>query len=147
MDSLRSVPATSQKRRFFDGVCQGVCGAAAFRQQPGEVTVPYGCKLEDLLAVLHDSAPEEAEAVVLQRRRVDHGLLAVGLKVHCLGEGRQFLALVERLGGASKVLDMNMYRHAQGSLCLVLPPVGNARAAIVLLECIERFTGSALFGD
>jgi hypothetical protein len=109
--------------------------------------VSYGCKLEDLLAVLHDSAPEDAELIVLQRRRVDHGLLSVGLKVHCLGEARQFLALVERLGGASKVLDMNMYRHAQASLCLVLPPVGNARAAIVLLECIERFTGSALFGD
>jgi hypothetical protein len=109
--------------------------------------VRYGCKLEDLLAVLHDSAPEEAEAVVLRRRRVDHGLLSIGLKIHCLGEGRQFLALVERLGGASKVLDMNMYRHAQASLCLVLPPVSNARAAILLLECIERFTGSALIGD
>ena len=110
-------------------------------------TVPYGCKLEDLLAVLHDCASKQAEAVVLQRRRVEYGLLSVGLKIHCLGEGRQFLALVERLGGASKVLDMNMYRHAQASLCLVLPPVGNARAAILLLECTERFTGSALFGD
>jgi hypothetical protein len=29
----------------------------------------------------------------------------------------------------------------------VLPPVGNARAAILLLECIERFTGSALFSN
>jgi len=97
-------------------------------------TVPYGCKLEDLLAVLHDCASKQAEAVVLQRRRVEYGLLSVGLKIHCLGEGRQFLALVERLGGASKVLDMNMYRHTQASLCLVLPPVGNARAAILLLE-------------
>jgi hypothetical protein len=42
---------------------------------------------------------------------------------------------------------MNVYRHARASLCLVLPPVGNARAAILLLECIERFTGSALFSD
>jgi hypothetical protein len=40
-----------------------------------------------------------------------------------------------------------MYKHAQASLCLVLPPVGNARAAILLLECIERITGCALFGN
>ena len=40
-----------------------------------------------------------------------------------------------------------MYKHSQASLCLVLPPVGNARAAILLLECIERFTGFALFGN
>jgi hypothetical protein len=32
-------------------------------------------------------------------------------------------------------------------LCLVLPPVGNARAAILLLECIEHFIGCALFGN
>jgi hypothetical protein len=47
-------------------------------------TVPYGCKLEDLLAILHDRAPAKADAVVLQRRRVEHGLLSVGLKIHCL---------------------------------------------------------------
>jgi len=40
-----------------------------------------------------------------------------------------------------------MYKHSQASLCLVLPPVGNARAAILLLECIEHFIGSALFGN
>jgi hypothetical protein len=109
--------------------------------------VPYGCKLEDLLAILHDRAPAKADAVALQRRRVEHGLLSVGLKIHCLGNGSQFSALVERLGGASKVLGINIYKHSQASLCLVLPPVGNARAAILLLECIERFTGSALFGN
>jgi hypothetical protein len=43
--------------------------------------VPYGRHLEDLFAVLHDSAPEKAEAVVLQRRRVEYGLLSVGLKI------------------------------------------------------------------
>ena len=107
----------------------------------------YGCKLEDLLDVLHDSAPAKAEAVDLRRRRIEHGLLSVGLKIHCLGKARQFLSLVERLGGASRVLEMNAYRHSRASLCLVLPPVGNARAAILLLECIERFTGAALFGD
>ena len=109
--------------------------------------MPYGCKLEDLLAILHDRAPEKADAVALQRRRIEHGLLSVGLKIHDLGNGSQFFSLVERLGGASRVLEINMYKHSQASLCLVLPPVGNARAAILLLECIERFTGSALFGN
>ncbi len=107
----------------------------------------YGCKLEDLLAVLHDRAPAKTDVVALQRRRVEHGLLSVGLKIHHFGKGRQFLPLVERLGGASNVLETNMYKHSQASLCLVLPPVGNARAAILLLECIEGFTGCALFGN
>jgi hypothetical protein len=30
-------------------------------------------------------------------------------------------------------------------MCLVLPPVGSARSAILLLECIEEYTDSALF--
>ena len=109
--------------------------------------MPYGYKLEDLLAILHDRAPTKADAVALDRRRVEHGLLSVGLKIHHLGKGRQFFSLVERLGGASNVLEINVYKHSQASLCLVLPPVGNARAAILLLECIERFTKYALFGN
>ena len=109
--------------------------------------MPYGCKLEDLLALLHDSAPAKADAVALQRRCAEHGLLSVGLKIHCLGSGSQFFTLVERLGGASKVLEINMYKHSRASLCLVLPPVGNARSAILLLECIEHFTGYPVFGN
>jgi hypothetical protein len=109
--------------------------------------VSYGCKLEDLLAILRETGPAKVDAVALQRRRVEHGLLSVGLKIHYLGDGSEFFSLVERLGGASKVLEINIYKHAQASLCLVLPPVGNARAAILLLECIERFTGCALFGN
>jgi len=109
--------------------------------------VPCGCKLEDLLAVLHERAPGKAGAVAAQRWRVEHGLLSVGLKIHALGSGREFFPLVERLGGASRVLEINGYKHAQASLCLVLPPVGNARSAILLLECIERFTTSSLFGN
>ena len=109
--------------------------------------MPYGCKLEDLLAILHKRAPAKADAIALQRRRVEHGLLSVGLKIHCLGSGSEFFSLVERLGGASKVLEINLYKHSQASLCLVLPPVGNARSAILLLECIEHFTRSALFGN
>src|SRR5262245_2728094 len=109
--------------------------------------VPCGCKFNDLLAILHDRAPAKIDAVALQHRRVEHGLLSVGLKLHALGDGRQFSSLVERLGGAFRVLESNMYKHSQASLCLVLPPVGNARAAILLLECIEHFIRSTLFGN
>jgi hypothetical protein len=71
----------------------------------------------------------------------------VGLKIHCLGDGSQFSTLVEGLGGAQKILDVNYYKHSLASLCLVLPPVGSAGSAILLLECIEHFIGSALFGN
>src|SRR5262249_49096027 len=53
----------------------------------------------------------------------------------------------ERLGGAHKILDVNSYKHSHASLCLVLPPVGSARSAILLLECIEHFIGSTLFSN
>jgi hypothetical protein len=109
--------------------------------------VAYGCSLDELLGVLRDRAAAKVEAVVLQRRRVEHGLLSVGLKVHCLSSGGELDALVDDLGGEPKVLARNMYKHARASLCLVLPPVGNARAAILLLECIECFTGIAFFGN
>ena len=109
--------------------------------------MPCGCKLEDLLGILHDRAPAKADAVALQRRRIEHGLLSVGIKLHALGDGSQFFSLVERLGGHLRVLEINMYKHSQASFCLVVPPVGNARAAILLLECIEHFIGSALFGS
>ena len=115
--------------------------------ESGGSTVPYGCKFEDLLTILHERAPAKADAVAVHRRRTEHGLLSVGLKIHDLGHGGHFCSLVERLGGALRVLEINIYKHSQASLCLVLPPVGNARAAILLLECIERFTDCPLFGN
>ena len=50
-------------------------------------------------------------------------------------------------GGAQKILDVNYYKNSHASLCLVLPPVGSAHSAILLLECIEHFIGSALFSN
>jgi hypothetical protein len=97
--------------------------------------------------LLHGSAPAKVDAVALHRRRVEHGYLSVGLKIHCLGDGSQFSTLVEGLGGAKKILDVNYYKHSRASLCLVLPPVGSARSAILVLECIEHFIGSALFSN
>lgn len=107
----------------------------------------YRYDLEDLLALVHQHAPAKVDAVALHRRRVEHGLLSVGLKIHCLGNGSQFSPLVEGLGGTEKILQVNYYKHARASLCLVLPPVGNARSAILLLESIEQFIGSQLFSN
>src|SRR6516162_3685953 len=92
-------------------------------------------------------APAKVDAVALHRRRVEHGHLSVGLKIHCLGDGSQFATLVEGLGGAQKILDVNYFKHSHASLCLVLPPVGSARSAILLLECIEHFIGSPVFSN
>src|SRR5215467_5874808 len=89
---------------------------------------------DDLLALLHGHAPAKVDALALHRRRVEDGHLSVGLKIH-------------GLGGAQKILDVNFYKHSHASLCLVLPPVGNARSAILLIECIECFTGCTLFNN
>jgi hypothetical protein len=62
----------------------------------------YQYSFEDLLALLHGHAPAKVDAVALHRRRVEHGHLSVGLKIHCLGEGSQFSTLVEGLGGVAK---------------------------------------------
>ena len=114
-----------------------------FRRPERGAPVSYRYSFEDLLALLHGHAPAKVDAVALHRRRVEHGHLSVGLKIHCLGGGSQFSTLVEGLGGAQKILDVNYYKHCHASLCLVLPPVGSARSAILLLECIEHFIGSA----
>jgi hypothetical protein len=113
--------------------------------QGAPVTCRYS--FDDLLAHLHRHAPAKVDALALHRRRVENGHLSVGLKIHCLDEGSQFTTLVDGLGGAKKILDINYYKHSYASLCLVLPPVGNARSAILLMECIEQFTGSTLFSN
>jgi hypothetical protein len=109
------------------------------------VSIRY--RLEDLLDLLRERAPAKADAISLLRRDVEHGLLSVGLKLHCLAGGNEFSTLVERLGGAGAVLEINHYKRSGAALCLVLPAVGNARAAVLLLKCIESFTGSRIFGN
>jgi len=106
--------------------------------------VSYEYSFEDLLALLHGHAPAKVDAVALHRRRVEYGYLSVGLKIHCLGEG------------VSSPLCGRSWRSAKNSRCQLLqtlprlavscglPPVGSARSAILLLECIEHFIGSAL---
>jgi hypothetical protein len=108
--------------------------------------VAYKYPLQQLLSVLQ-TKPVTADALAANYRRVDCGLLSVGLKIHCLNNGKQFNKLIEDLGGASKILEVNYYKDARASLCLVLPPVGNATSAIQLIESIEQFIGSPIFGN
>ena len=107
----------------------------------------YAYRLQDLLSLLKTRAPERAAMLAKNVRRVDQGLLSVGLKIHCLDSGDQFDGLIKGLGGASRILDVNHFKHARASFCLVLPPVGSARSAIQLIECIEQFIGSPIFGN
>jgi hypothetical protein len=79
------------------------------------VTYPY--RQQDLLKPLSSKAPSLAAALISNHRRVHDGLISVGLKIHCLDDGRQFDRLVGGLGGASKILDINLYKHANASLC------------------------------
>jgi hypothetical protein len=109
--------------------------------------VAYTYRLQDLLSLLQSKVPALGNMLAANHRRVDHGLLSVGLKIHSLNNGQQFDALIEGLGGASKILEVNYYRDVRASLCLVLPPVGSAISAIHLIECIEQFIGSPIFGN
>jgi hypothetical protein len=107
----------------------------------------YAASIERLLETLHACAPAKVDALALEKRRVPHGLLSVGLKLHCLGDEHLFNRLIDALGGEGRVLDRNVYKRSQAKFCLVLPPVGSARAAILLLECIEQYTGCKLFNN
>ena len=60
----------------------------------------YWYSFEDLLALLHGQAPAKVDAVALHRRRVEHGHLSVGLKIHCLGDGSQFSTLARTVRSA-----------------------------------------------
>ena len=107
----------------------------------------YAASIERLLETLHARAPAKVDALALEKRRVPHGLLSVGLKLHCLGDEHLFNPLIDALGGEGRVLDRNVYKRSQAKFCLVLPPVGSAHAAILLLECIEQYTGCPLFNN
>lgn len=107
----------------------------------------YSFTLKQLLKVLRTRAPAAADAVSRIRRDVEHGLLSVGLKIHCISYPDRFNHLIDALGGQKAVLEVNVFRQQQAYFCLVLPPVGNARAAIGLLEAIEHYTGTAVLNN
>ena len=101
--------------------------------------------MEDLLSVLHPHCPVKVDALCKNRRRVEHGLTTVGLKIHCLGDKRELLNLIEALGGQLEVIANRFYAHARASVTVILPPVGSACLAIMLLECIEKYFGHPIF--
>jgi hypothetical protein len=103
--------------------------------------------MEDFLAALYDACPTKVDALRLNRRRVEYGLLPVGLKIHCLNDGQSFTELIVKLGGLQQAVAMNYYRLESASMTLVLPPVGNARSAILFIECIEHFIGQPIFNN
>jgi hypothetical protein len=102
--------------------------------------VAYPYQLQDLFRLLGPNL-EATEALVADHRRVQHGLLSVGLKIHCLNEGRQFDRLIAGLGAAAEVLRNNRYKDERASICFVLPPVGSASSAVQLMDCLEQFVG------
>jgi hypothetical protein len=101
--------------------------------------------VENLLSVLHPHCPVKVDELCKNRRRVEHGLMSVGLKIHCLGDDRELLNLIEALGGRSVVIAYRLYAHARASVTVVLPALGSARSAILLLECIETYFRHAIF--
>ena len=103
--------------------------------------------MEDLLSVLHPHCPVKVDALCKNRRRVEHGLTTVGLKIHCLGDKQKLLNLIEALGGQLEVIANRFYAHARASVTVILPPVGSACSAIMLLECIEKYFGHLLRSD
>ncbi len=107
----------------------------------------YAYTLQDLLVALEPFAPIKVSAVSANHRRVDHGLLTVGLKLHSFGGCEAFRPLIEELGGWSQIIEVNHYRRSSASFTLVLPPVGNARTAVQLLECIEAMIDIPIFGS
>jgi hypothetical protein len=107
----------------------------------------YAASIERLLEALHARAPATVDALALEKRRVRQGLLSVGLKLHCPADEHLFAPLIDALGGERRVLDRNVYKRSPAKFCLVLPPVGSARAAILLLKGIEHYTHCKMFNN
>src|SRR6266850_3075925 len=103
-----------QRSSPFSAVRPAACAPAESIRWPakknGRRPVAYTYRLQDLLALLQSKMPALGNTLAANHRRVDHGLLSVGLKIHSLNNGRQFDALIEGLGGALKVLEVNYYR-------------------------------------
>lgn len=109
--------------------------------------MPYSCTTQRLFDVLAVVSPHEVTKLRAEYRRVEHGLLSVGLKIHMLASTPGFAQFLSALGGREGALPANMYKRKDANFCLVLPPVGSARNAIALVRCIERYTGCAIFGN
>lgn len=100
---------------------------------------------ERLLDILAPDSPEQVQVLRDTHRKVEHGLLSVGIKLHILEmmEGMEWL--VRELDSEHYAGNVRPYRHADGVRCLVLPPIGSANAAILLLRCLEVSAQEAIF--
>lgn len=107
-------------------------------------------EMKRFLTALAVTCPDEARAIALDHRKVRHGLLPVGLKIHFTNYFQvenTIMRLVSALGESKSVLGVNFYRRADAFVCLVLPPVGSAKCAIQFLECIGKYCGVNLFNN
>lgn len=107
----------------------------------------YNYSTDALFGLLHAKAPALANDLSNNYRKVHNGLLSVGLKLHCTGNGKEYVNLVMGLGGAETWLGRNRFRLENASFCMVLPPVGSAEYAIKLIECLEIFNGAKIFDN
>ena len=107
----------------------------------------YNYSAEALFALLHVRSPALANDLSRNYRSVRQGMLTVGLKLHGVDNGLEYMDLIEGLGGPLEVLGRNRYMLENGTFCLVLPPVGSAEYAIKLIECIEEFIDTSIFGN
>jgi hypothetical protein len=112
------------------------------------VFVSYYYTIEDLVRFLIPYEPRNAELLRKCARETRNGLLSVGLKLH-IAESvvRTFSPLVKALGGIESVVYPNGFRKSESSFCLVLPPVGSAAAANLLLESLSNALNLSLFGN
>jgi len=110
--------------------------------------------MEMLLSILERAGnPELSKECGILRsdmRRCEDGLVSVGLKIHIMPEARQFFdQLMLGIDEHNKRMHNlgNMFRASKAWLTLVLPPVGSATAAIRLVNALEHFVGTPLFGN
>lgn len=112
--------------------------------------VAYSLTLEHLFSVL---AIEDGKRIAALRgtyRKVKHGRLPIGLKIHLLPMvADHFDTLACHMGycDSSGFRKDNMYRTEEASLCIVLPPVGSPDAAVDLIRALESYTGLQVFGN
>lgn len=107
----------------------------------------YAASIDRFLDTLRVRARDKVDTLAREKRYVRYGLLSVGLKLHCIAEAERFDPLIEALGGEASVIERNVYKCNGARFCLVLPPVGSAETAILLLECIEEYTGCRMFDN
>lgn len=115
----------------------------------------YCCSLEALLSIL--AAGDDIEGLReihdlrTEARRCEDGMLSVGLKIHIMPSVRsRFDPLIFDIADHQNIKHENlgnMFRSSDSWLTLVLPPVGNARAAIRLVRAIGRVVGLPIFGS